>query len=101
MVNLVLLVIVLRRKLGVIRWRLIFVSCWKTVAASGLMAMGVIMTCRFMVPLEIQSGSLRLLAGISAGIIGGIAIFCTAAWKLQIPEWQYVMRLMKRSMNRS
>jgi putative peptidoglycan lipid II flippase len=94
-------VIVLRNRLGVIRWRLIFSSCLKTLAASGLMALGVVMTCRFLIPPETETGSLRLLAGIGAGIIGGIAIFSAAAWKMKIPEWQQVMALMRRSLNRS
>ncbi|MEE4113405.1 MAG: hypothetical protein V2I40_11370, partial [Desulfobacteraceae bacterium] len=99
--NLVLLVVVLRNKLGVIRWRLIFSSCLKTLAASGLMALGVVMTCRLLIPPETATGSLRLLAGIGAGILGGIAIFSAAAWMMKIPEWQKVMVLMKRSLNRS
>ena len=101
MVNLVLLVVVLRNKLGVIRWRLIFSSCLKTLAASGLMALGVVMTCRLLIPPETETGSLRLLAGISVGIVGGIAIFSAAAWMMKIPEWQKVMVLIRRSLNRS
>jgi putative peptidoglycan lipid II flippase len=100
MVNLVFLVVVLRNKLGEIRWRLIFSSCLKTLAASGLMALGVVLTCRLLIPPEAVTGTLRLLVGISAGIIGGIAIFCVAAWKMKIPEWQKVMVLMRRSLNR-
>ena len=101
MVNLVLLVAVLRKKLGVIRWRLIFSTCLKTLAASGIMALGVVMTCRLIIPPETEAGSLRLLMGISAGLIGGITIFFAAAWKMKIPEWQKVMGLMRRSLNRS
>ena len=101
MVNLVLLVIVLRNKLGEIRWRLIFSSCLKTLVASGLMAMGVVMTSRILIPPETGTGSLRLLAGISAGITGGIAVFCAAAWVMKIPEWQKVMVLIRRSLYRS
>jgi len=100
-VNLALLVYVLRKKLGAIRWRLIFSSCLKTLAASGLMALGVEMTYRILVPPGTESGGLRLLAGISAGIIGGIAIFSAAAWKMKIPELQKVRVLMRRSLNRS
>ncbi|WP_319408861.1 murein biosynthesis integral membrane protein MurJ [uncultured Desulfosarcina sp.] len=101
MVNLALLVVVLKNKLGVIRWRPIFSSCLKTLAASGLMALGVVMTSGILIPPENESGSLRLLAGIGAGIIGGVLIFSVAAWKLKIPEWQNVMALMRRSLNRS
>jgi len=100
-VNLALLVYVLRDKLGGIRWRLIFSSGLKTLAASGLMALGVVVTCRLLIPHDTEAGGLRLLTGISAGIIGGIAIFSAAAWKMKIPEWQKVMVLIRRSVNRS
>ncbi len=101
MVNLVLLVVVLRNKLGLIRWRLIFSSCLKTLVASAIMALGVVVTCRLIVPPESQAGSLRMLMGIGAGIIGGVAIFLAAAWKMKIPEWQKVMGLIRSRLNRS
>ncbi|WP_372679682.1 murein biosynthesis integral membrane protein MurJ, partial [Desulfosarcina sp.] len=100
-VNLVLLVVVLRTKLGVIRWRLIFSSCLKTLAASGLMALVVVVICRLLIPLEAEADGLRLLAGVSAGVIGGMVIFSVAAWTLKIPEWQHVMVLIGRSLNRT
>ena len=84
-VNLALLVYILKKKL----------------AASGLMALGVVLTRRLFIPPATAAGNLQLLAGISAGIIGGIAIFCVAAWTLKIPEWQKVMVLIQRSLNRS
>jgi hypothetical protein len=65
------------------------------------MALGVVVICRLLIPLEAETGSLRLLAGVSAGIIGGMVIFSAAAWTLKIPEWQNVMVLMRRSLNRS
>jgi hypothetical protein len=37
------------------------------------MALGAVMACRFLIPPETETGSLRLLTGISTGIIGGIA----------------------------
>ena len=101
MVNLVLLVAVLRKKLGVIRWRLIFSSCLKTLAASGIMALAVSVVCRLLIPPETGLGRLRLLMGIGAGIFGGGFIFFASAWMMKLPECQKVMGLMKRSLNRS
>jgi putative peptidoglycan lipid II flippase len=101
MVNLLLLVLVIRNKLGLISWRLIFSSCIKTLAASGLMALGVTMACSLLIPPETDVGSLRLLAGLVTGIIGGIVIFSAAAWKMKIPEWQKVMVLIKIGVSRS
>ena len=100
-VNLVLLVVVLRNKLGAIRWRLIFSSGLKTLAASGFMALGVVMISRLLIPPDTEMGSLQLLGGISAGIGGGIAIFSAAASIMKVPEWQKVMVLIKKGLNRS
>lgn len=96
MVNLVLLVTALRWRLGVIRWRLIFTSCFKTVGASGLMALGVAAICRLAIPDGGGSGTLRLLAAISAGVVGGGVVFFVAAWRMKIPEWQTVLGLIGR-----
>jgi hypothetical protein len=65
------------------------------------MALGVVLTCRLLIPSETETGSLGLLVGIGAGIIGGLAIFSTAAWLLKIPEWQQVWALIRESVNRS
>lgn len=100
MVNLVILVAALRKRLGMIRWRPIFASCLRTLAASGIMALGVVMTCRLVIPPEAGPGRLRLLAGICAGVIGGSGIFFLAAWMMKIPEWQRVLALMNRRWNR-
>jgi putative peptidoglycan lipid II flippase len=100
MVNLALLVYGLRKKLGDILWRPIVSSGSKTLAASGLMALGVVVTCRLLIPSETETGNLGLLAGIGASIVGGIAIFSAAAWKMKIPEWQKVMVLIRKSVNR-
>lgn len=101
MVNLVLLVVALRRKLGVIRWRLIFSSCLKTLVASGLMALGVMVTCRLMIPGGAASGTLSLLTAIVAAVVGGSVVFFAAAWTMKIPEWQKVLGLIKGVQNRS
>ncbi|MBC2710014.1 MAG: murein biosynthesis integral membrane protein MurJ [Desulfosarcina sp.] len=101
MVNLFILVVVLRKRLGMVRWRPIFSSCLRTLAASGMMALGVVMTCRILIPPETGLGKLQLLTGISAGVIGGSIIFFAAAWMMKIPEWRKVLGLMNRSLNRS
>ena len=67
MVNLVLLVLALRNKLGVIRWRLILSSCLRTLAASGIMALGVVMTCRLMIPPEAGLGRMQPAGGNRCG----------------------------------
>jgi putative peptidoglycan lipid II flippase len=101
MVNLVLLVVVLRKKLWVLRWRLIFFTCLKTLVASGIMALGVMMICHILIPFENGAGWLRLLAGISAGVVGGSVVFFAAARMMRMPEWQIVRGVLKRSWKRS
>jgi putative peptidoglycan lipid II flippase len=100
MVNLVLLVAVLRNKLGSIHWRLILSSCLKTLIAAGIMAGGVAMICRLLIPSGAATGSLQMIAGIGTGISGGIAIFWVMAWKMKIPEWQQMMDLIQRRWRR-
>lgn len=99
--NLVLLVAVLRSKLGVIRWRLIFSSCLKTLVASGVMAVFVVPVCRTLAAGETLTDGWRLLLGIGTAISGGIIVFSVAAWLLKIPEWQKMAGLVKRRLSRS
>jgi peptidoglycan biosynthesis protein MviN/MurJ (putative lipid II flippase) len=97
MVNLALLLYVLRKRLGVIRWRIIFSSCLKTMAASGMMALFVFLSYRLLVAHAMASAGLHLLAVIG----GSVGVFCMSAWLLKIPEWQKMTGLIKRSLNRS
>ena len=101
MVNLVLLVAVLRNKVGAIRWRPMLASCFKTLTASGIMALFIVLVCRAVVPDGVGAGGMRLLSAIGIAVGGGVAVFCAAAWLLKIPEWQTVAGLMKRSLHRS
>jgi putative peptidoglycan lipid II flippase len=100
MVNLTLMVYVLRRKLGLIRWRLIFSSCLKTIAASTLMAAAVMLICRWMWSGETSPGGWWLLMGIGAAVVGGIGVYMAAAWLLKVPEWEKAVAMMKRSVGR-
>lgn len=101
MVNLTILVVELRRKLGVIQWRAIFSSCMKTLLASGVMAAAVIMICRSLF-LDVSAvGGPRLLLDVGFAIGMGIAVFCGMAVMLKIPEWQKMTALVKRSFKRS
>ncbi|BBO72744.1 putative lipid II flippase MurJ [Desulfosarcina widdelii] len=101
MVNLTILVVHLKRKLGVIRWRAILSSCLKTLIASGVMAAAVIMLCRPLFPDASTVGGLRMLLNVSIAIGAGILVFCGMAVILKIPEWQKMTALVKRSLKRS
>lgn len=101
MVNLSIMVYVLRKKMGQIRWRPIVSSCLKTVGASALMALIVVLICRSLITGETTPGGLMLLAGIGIAIGSGMAVFSASAWLLNIPEWHRMVALMKRSLSRS
>lgn len=98
--NLVMLVHVLRRRLGVIRWRPIATSCLKTLIASAIMAFAAVWLCRLIAPADGSAGGWRLLAGITAGISGGIFVFTMSAWVLRIPEWRNVTDMLKGNLLR-
>jgi putative peptidoglycan lipid II flippase len=100
MVNLMLLVIVLRKKLGVIRWRPIFYNCSKALFASGIMALVVLAICRYIIPAGSSAGQLRLLVGIGACVTGGGLAYFALSWVLKIPEGKLVFGLIKRSLGR-
>ncbi len=101
MLNLAMLVYVLRRRLGVIRWRGIGVSCLKTLAASGVMATASLWIYRLIATDTATAGGLRLIAAIGAAIVVGVAVFCAAARLLKIPEWRTVMGMMPKRLVRS
>jgi len=101
MVNLTILVVELRRKLGVIRWRAIFSSCLKTLLASGVMAAAVILVYRPFFPDASAVGGVRLLLDVGLAIVTGIVVFCAMAVMLKIPEWQKMADLVKRSLKRA
>ena len=101
MVNLILLVIVLRRKLGVIRWQRILSSGLKTLTAAGAMAAAVILAQQVLMHNDLTAGGLALAARVCVLIGVGITVFCTSAVVLRIPEWQKMTQLAKRRLKRS
>jgi putative peptidoglycan lipid II flippase len=101
MVNLALLVFVLRKKLGVIRWRPIFINCVKTLVASGIMALVVVVICRNILPAGSSSDLFQLLVGIAIGVIAGALIFFILSWTMKIPEGNLILALIKRRFGRS
>jgi len=100
MVNLTILVIVMRKRLGVIHWRPIASSCLKTIAASAVMALAVLCTRALLMPADATASRWSLLMGIGVGVVGGSLVFFTAAWLLKIPEWQNALALLKGRLRR-
>ncbi len=100
-VNLVLMVIVLRKKLGAIRWRPILSSCLRTVAATAVMAVVVMGIRNCGVFRQWPTDGLALLFMVGVAIGGGVAVFSIAARWFDIPQWHEVMALLKRSLGRT
>ena len=101
MVNLVLLVYELRKKLGVIRWRRIVSSGLKTLTASAMMAVAVLLVQQVLMPGETTARGLPLLTHVCMLIGIGMIVFCGGAVALKIPEWQQMVALVKRSLKRA
>ena len=98
--NLAMLVMALRNRLGTIRWRPMVSSCLKTVLASAVMALAVTAICRHLMPIDAQTGRLWLLVTTGAGVTGGGVIFFAAAWLLKIPEWTTVVDVATKRWHR-
>ncbi|MDL2274912.1 murein biosynthesis integral membrane protein MurJ [Desulfosarcina sp. OttesenSCG-928-G10] len=101
MVNLVMLVYVLKKRLGTIHWQRISISAGKTLLASALMAAAVTGLFRLMMPGTGAAGTLRLLLALGVSIGSGVGIFSLAAWMLKIPEWRQMTRLIEKRLLRS
>jgi putative peptidoglycan lipid II flippase len=101
MINLVLMVYMLRKKVGLIRWRPILTCCLKTIVASAIMAVVVVLICHLPVFEQSSPGGLRLLTTIAIAIGSGVTVFSVVARWLAISEWHLVMGLVKRSLSRA
>ncbi|MDL2329476.1 murein biosynthesis integral membrane protein MurJ [Desulfosarcina sp. OttesenSCG-928-A07] len=99
-VNLILLVWALRKRLGTIRWQKIGASTGKTLVATALMAMAAVWIFQQIVPDADPAGFFHLLTGVSVAVGVGMGIFSGAAWLLKIPEWQQMVRLIKKRLLR-
>ncbi len=98
--NLAMLVVALRNRLGAIRWRPIWSSCLKTVIASAVMALAVLVICRCVMPIDAESDRVWLLLSTGAGVMGGSVIFFATAWLLKIPEWTTVVDVATKRWHR-
>jgi putative peptidoglycan lipid II flippase len=100
-VNLALMVSVLGKKIGMLPWPSIFTSCLKTLVASAIMALAVLLIRQLPVFGPSPPEGLRLLAMTGLCIGGGVAVFSVAANLLNIEQWHQVMGLVQRSLGRA
>jgi len=99
MLNLILLTIALRKKLGILGWRNIAASVVKTTICSMVMGAVVLAVRYWIIPADAGSGSLPiLLFGLMTCIIAGMAVFSLLSYFIKNPELRVVTELL---LNRS
>ncbi len=95
MINFLLLVWTLRKRLGELEGKKIIESIGKSVICALLMA-GVLGCLMGLFPLPPGARLCRLLGGVISGIIIGIAVYGAAAYTLQCPELKDIVRMIKK-----
>ena len=98
--NLTLLVWVLRKRLGHLKWRNIFSSACKTVMCSAIMGGCVWMIAAYTV-LDGKNTFLMLLGKISACLTAGAVIYVVLSFIMKSSELDTVMKTLKKSVIKS
>jgi putative peptidoglycan lipid II flippase len=95
MLNLLLLVLALRRRLGALGWRPIASSAAKTALAAALMGAVIGSGERFLLP-AVSGGSLALLAGLGGLIALGVMVYMVLGKAMGMPEVAAVLEIVGR-----
>ena len=95
MVNLFLLIRALRKKVGLIDWREILVSVWKTLFCSSVMGLAAFFTAMIFVPQGHASFG-KLLSGVLGTILVGIACYTVCAFLVKSPEVYDLAKMLGR-----
>jgi putative peptidoglycan lipid II flippase len=95
MLNLALLVLALRRRLGVLGWRPIAFSAAKSVFAAGLMGAAILFAGRLCLPAP-QTGGWALLIGLGAVITVGALLYLVIARMMGMAQVDAVLEIMGR-----
>ncbi|MBW2109589.1 MAG: murein biosynthesis integral membrane protein MurJ [Deltaproteobacteria bacterium] len=98
-VNLFLLVLSLKKRLGRIGARGILQSAGRTVACAALMGIGIVVVAGWMVP-EVPRAPLPLLCLVSAGVAGGALLYIGLACLFRCPEAVAVIDIVKTTVIR-
>jgi putative peptidoglycan lipid II flippase len=97
LINMVLLIIILNRRIGSIRGRSLVTSFAKTLAAALLMGVAIVGAVWFLQPELLRlSGHLAAAAKIGIGFIVGVVVFFGAALALKMEELDTVLRRFRR-----
>lgn len=91
--NFILLVAALRRRLGALGWRPIALSAIRSLLCSLIMGAAVHWTALTVLPFPETAGLSRLLIGLLVCIMVGVALFGGLAFLLKLPELQTMLRM--------
>ena len=96
MVNFLLLVWLLKRKIGLLQWHEIIVSAGRTLFCSGVMA-GAIYGVMTVAVQSRSPGMWRLGIGLTATILIGVLIYAGCAMVLKSPEMGTILQIIKKT----
>jgi len=95
MVNLALLCVYLRRRLGTMKSTGMGRSLVRTTVCSLLMGLVVAAAARYLIPAP-DAAFGRLLFGVAAAIFAGVATYLLLAWRLKSPELRDVLKIRSK-----
>ena len=98
--NLGLLVISLRAKLGALGFRSIMLSTCRTVLCSATMGMVVWLTAQIIVPMENKTLS-GLLFGVTGSIAAGLCIYGAMSYAVKSPELNTVLAEVRKGIRKN
>ena len=94
MLNLGLLILALRKKMGAIGWRSIALSFFKSTLCAGLMGLGVLAVAHTVIPKGRAAAPADILTGLLICIFAGIAVYVILAWLFRLPELQAAKQMV-------
>jgi putative peptidoglycan lipid II flippase len=97
--NLALLVIALRNKLGSLGWRGIAQSAIKTLGCAAIMGAAVWVATQVFIPAD-GAVFIELLAGLLACVVAGLAVFGICSYGIKSPEFASMLAEIKMGINR-
>jgi putative peptidoglycan lipid II flippase len=95
-INFTLLIIFLRRKIGALGMRTIFLSVARIIFAAVLMGLAVFVFKTYLVPSLFEKGWLELAAGVFASITIGVVIYIVILRLIKSPEYEVVATVLRK-----
>ena len=97
--NLALLVVALRKKLGSLGWRGIAQSALKTLGSAAIMGAAVWIAARALIPTD-GAAFIELLVGLLACMFAGLVVFGICSFGIKSPEFASMLSEIKIGINR-